>query len=97
MRCILVNQSDAVPAKNSACWKRYGELLCAQYASAERMRFHLLIVDSYAAQHPGGNERRAIQSVGIHLMTLCLFLHESGPAEGGGEMSVAVFTGNKTH
>lgn len=38
------------------------------------MAFHQLVVDTYAVQHPDGEDPRAIQSVGIHLMTLCLFL-----------------------
>ncbi len=38
------------------------------------MAFHQLIVDAYAVQHPDGDDPRAIQSVGIHLMSLCLFL-----------------------
>lgn len=57
-----------------ACWARYGELLSAQYSDPERMAFHQLVVDTYAVQHPDGDDLRAIQSVGIHLMTLCLFL-----------------------
>lgn len=59
---------------SSACWARYGELLAAQYSDPARMAFHQLIVDSYAVQHPDGDDPRTIQSVGIHLMTLCLFL-----------------------
>jgi uncharacterized protein DUF5946 len=66
-----------------ACWARYGDLLAAQYASPERMAFHQLVVDSYAVQHPDGADRRAIQSVGIHLMTLCLFIERgTDPALG---------------
>ncbi|MGI8714468.1 MAG: DUF5946 family protein [Solirubrobacteraceae bacterium] len=57
-----------------ACWARYGELLAVQYADPRRMAFHQLIVDTYAVQHPDGDDSRAIQSVGLHLMTLCLFL-----------------------
>jgi len=62
-----------------ACWVRYGDLLAAQYADPRRMAFHQLVVDTYAVQHPDGDDARAIQSVGIHLMTLCLFL-ERGAA-----------------
>lgn len=57
-----------------ACWARYGELLAVQYSDPERMAFHQLVVDTYAVQHPGGDDPRAIRSVGIHLMTLFLFL-----------------------
>jgi hypothetical protein len=53
---------------------RYGDLLATQYANPQRMAFHQLVVDTYAVQHPDGDDPRAIRSVGIHLMTLCLFL-----------------------
>lgn len=47
------------------------------------MGFHQLVVDSYAVQHPGDDDPRAIRSVGLHLMTLCLFLeHGVDPALG---------------
>jgi Family of unknown function (DUF5946) len=66
-----------------ACWTRYGDLLAAQYADRRRMAFHQLVVDAYAVQHPDGQDPRAIQSVGIHLMTLCLFLeHGIDPSLG---------------
>ncbi len=59
-----------------ACWSSYGELLAADYASPARMRFHQLVVDAYAVQHPGSDDPRAVRSVGIHLMTLALFLED---------------------
>jgi hypothetical protein len=65
------------------CWRVFGELVAADYSSAARMAFHQLIVDAYAAQHPGQGDRRQVQSVGLHLMTLCLFLeHGVDPALG---------------
>ncbi len=70
---------------SAACWGAYGKLLAAQYNDPKRMQFHQLVVDSYAVQHPGGDDPRAVRSVGIHLMTLCLFLeHGSDPALGTG-------------
>ena len=66
-----------------ACWQRYSELLAAQYADPQRMAFHQLVVDAYAVQHPDGRDPRAVQSVGIHLMTLCMFLERgTDPALG---------------
>ena len=60
------------------CWSSFSRLLAAQYSDPERMAFHQLVVDAYAVQHPGRAnpepDPRAVQSVGIHLMTLCLFL-----------------------
>lgn len=47
------------------------------------MQFHQVVVDAYAAQHPGEDGPQQIQSVGLHLMTLCLFLeHDADPALG---------------
>lgn len=61
---------------SAGCWQRYGELLAAQYADQQRMAFHQLVVDTYAVQHPGAGDARAIQSVGIHLMTLSMFIEQ---------------------
>jgi len=65
-----------IPSSPS-CWHRYGELLAAQYSNASRMAFHQVVVDAYAVQHPDGDDLRAVQSVGIHLMTLCLFVERA--------------------
>ena len=56
------------------CWKAFGELLAREYADRALFAVHRLSVDSYAVQHPGGTSRQAIQSVGVHLARLCLFL-----------------------
>jgi hypothetical protein len=69
-----------------ACWRAFGQLLAADYSTPERMAFHQIVVDAYAAQHPGDGgpqEVQQVQSVGLHLMTLCLFLeHDTDPAQG---------------
>lgn len=66
-----------------ACWSAFGELLAADYSSPERQALHQLVVDAYAAQHPGEGLREQVQSVGLHLMTLCLFLEQGAdPALG---------------
>jgi hypothetical protein len=59
---------------SAGCWDAFGQVLAADYSSPERMAFHQLVVDAYAAQHPGGDTPQQIQSVGLHLMTLCSFL-----------------------
>jgi hypothetical protein len=69
------------------CWAAFGRLLAVQYGDSTRMAYHQLVVDAYAVQHPGAGgqdpDPRAVQSVGIHLMTLCLFLeHGADPALG---------------
>lgn len=57
------------------CWELYGELLATGPAGQ-------LAVDAYAVQHPGIQERRAIQSVGAHLVSLCArFEHGWQPSQ----------------
>jgi hypothetical protein len=68
---------------SAACWALYGELLAREYEDAELFARHQLTVDTYAVQHPGVEERRSAQSVGLHLMTLCLVLERGAdPADG---------------
>ena len=75
--------THAYMTSSPACSATFGELVAADYSAPERMSFHQLVVDSYAAQHPGGDDRRQVQSVGLHLMTLCLFLERNvDPARG---------------
>ena len=66
------------------CWAAFGEVLALDFSDPGRRAFHQVVVDAYAAQHPGdGSDRRQPQSVGLHLMTLCLFLeHGVDPALG---------------
>lgn len=54
---------------SAACWDRYGRLLAGVPAIAPGSRSSLL-VDAYAAQHPGTPSPQAIQSVACHLVTL---------------------------
>lgn len=57
-----------------ACWRSFSQLLATIYSAVDRLAFRQLVVDAYAAQHPGEGRREPVQSVGIHLMTLSLFL-----------------------
>lgn len=66
-----------------ACWGLFGELLAREFGDPAYFVVHQLTVDAYAAQHPGARERRTIQSVGLHLMTLSLFCEQGAdPREG---------------
>ena len=68
---------------SASCWDRYGELLAREFGDVAYFRIHQVTVDAYAVQHPGKPERRAIQSVGLHLMTLGLFVeHGADPSMG---------------
>ena len=63
-----------------ACWRAFGEVLAAEYGDPKLMDVHRLSVDTYAVQHPGdGADRRAVQSVGLHLARLMLQLENPRP------------------
>ncbi len=60
----------------SACWTRFSEIDFALPPIAMAR----LVIDSYMVQHPGKPERRAIQSVCLHLTGLCLVLEHELPS-----------------
>jgi hypothetical protein len=66
-----------------ACWALYGRVLDRAYSDAACRDVLQVVVDTYACQHPGEPGRRSAQSVGIHLMTLCMVLEDGAdPREG---------------
>lgn len=64
------------------CWARFTELHVLGAAPASGQ----LLVDTYAAQHPGVAQRRAAQSVCVHLISLCAALERGWPPERGPEL-----------
>ena len=56
------------------CWAAYTELLGRELSDPTLAGVHMLSVDVYMAQHPGGPGRQAGQSVWVHLVGLCLVL-----------------------
>ena len=65
------------------CWAAYGEVLAREYADPTLFaRVHRRTVDTYAVQHPGQPSPQSIQSVALHLVSLCLVLeHGATPHE----------------
>ncbi len=59
---------------SAACWAAYGEVMAREYSDPHRLDYYRLSVDAYAVQHPGQSSRQTIQSVGVHLIRLCLLL-----------------------
>jgi hypothetical protein len=57
-----------------ACWAAFGRVLAREYSDLRYFEVHRLAVDAYAVQHPGVPSRQSIQSIGVHLVRLCLFL-----------------------
>ena len=59
------------------CWHLYGQVLAREYADPAFGALHRLTVDAYAVQHPGRPSPQAIQSVCVHLLSLCLVLERN--------------------
>jgi len=58
-------------------------MLASPWRSPRLAAVHQTVVDAYAGQHAGGISRREVQSVGLCLMTLCLFVEDGvDPAQG---------------
>jgi hypothetical protein len=60
------------------CWATFGALLLEPFGAAGSGQ---LLTDAYAVQHPGVPERRAIQSVCLHLILLCATLERGWPPQ----------------
>ncbi len=66
------------------CWALYTAMLGHEFGNWEAAT-HRLSVDTYAVQHPGTSARQAaVNSVGIHLIALCLVFRLE-PAGGAGD------------
>ncbi len=59
---------------SAGCWAAYGEVLAREYTDPRYADIHRLTVDAYAVQHPGRPSPQSIQSVAVHLISLCLIL-----------------------
>lgn len=63
-----------------ACFAAFNTLLVEEYSSPALKDVHRFTVDTWAVQHPGSkDERRAIQSVGLHLARLFLQVQSPRP------------------
>jgi hypothetical protein len=78
---------------SAGCWALYGEVLAREYSDAAYFGVHRLTVDAYAVQHPGQPSPQSVQSVAIHLISLCLSFEHGLPA---GEASAAMQQAAKT-
>jgi hypothetical protein len=70
--------THAYVGASAACWRLFSKLSTDPFARREGTRLRRLVVDAYAAQHPGTEHRRATQSVAVHLMGLCVLLERDG-------------------
>jgi hypothetical protein len=72
------------------CWSLFNQVAVQQYEVAS-FDLRRMAVDAYAVQHPGTTDRRAVQSVAVHLISL-YFVLERGltPTEATDKMRVAL-------
>ncbi len=68
-------------SSSPGCWSVYSKVLAREYSDPTYFEVHRLTVDVYSAQHPCSTDRQSIQSVGVHLIRLCLFLEHGLTAE----------------
>lgn len=72
--------THAYMTSSPACWAAFGRLLAQEYLQPRLEGAHRLSVDAYAVQHPGDPaDRRAVQSVGLHLARLMVQLETPRP------------------
>ncbi len=60
------------------CWALFNQVAVKQYEIAS-FDLRRMTVDAYAVQHPGTTDRRAIQSVAVHLISLYFVLERGLP------------------
>lgn len=76
----------AYMSPSPACWERYGEVLAREYSDRGYWQSHRLLTDAYCGQHSIGSDRRARQSLWIHLAALILHFEQGAP-----EQSIVTF------
>ena len=81
---VLYPEAEITPhaylGGSTGCWAAYTKLLAREYEDARYFAAHRYTVDAYTTQHPGDqSDRRAAQSVNIHLAALCALIDQERP------------------
>lgn len=85
----VAGPTHAYVASSPECWALFSRTL--------HEVDHRLLTDAYMAQHPDGDDRRQLQSVAVHLVTLRAVLVEGLPIESASRItSAAVALGKAT-
>jgi hypothetical protein len=66
--------THAYVGASAACWRLYGQLSTLSWGPGQGLPLGRLVADTYRVQHPGKRQIRAVQSVAVHLMGLCMVL-----------------------
>ncbi len=73
--------THAYMSPSAACWAMYGEVLAREYSELGYWKSHRLLVDAYCGHHSVGDDRRARQSLWIHIAALILHFEDSAAEE----------------
>ena len=80
-----------------ACWQIYTTLEAGGYSIVGRDKYGSLLIDAYAAQHPGDDSPQSRQSVAVHLVTLWAILRAGADVDKAIDIRVrAVSVGKRT-
>jgi hypothetical protein len=71
---IYKGPRHAYVGASAACWRLYGEIGALSWGPSGALPLDRLVVNTYRVQHPGKRQVRAVQSVAVHLMGLCMVL-----------------------
>lgn len=69
----------AYMSPSAGCWARYGEILAREFSNAANFASHRRLVDAYCGHHSIGRDRRARQSLHIHMAGLMLHFEDHLP------------------
>lgn len=64
---------------SAGCWQLYGNVLAKEFGDVLYGVAHPFSVDAYAVQHPGSPSPQTIQSLAVHLISLCLVFENGVP------------------
>lgn len=68
--------AHAYMSPSPACWARYGQVLAREFSDREYWASHRLLTDAYCGHHSIGEDRRARQSLYIHMAGLMLHFED---------------------
>jgi hypothetical protein len=78
---VHAGPTHAYLGASPACWRLYGQASTLSWGQRDGLPLLRLVVNAYGAQHPGTNQVRAVKSVAVHLMGLCMILERGAQAE----------------
>jgi hypothetical protein len=71
---VYKGPTHAYVGASPACWRLYGQVSTLSWGVSLGLPLGRLVGDTYRVQHPGTPQVRAVQSVAVHLMGLCMVL-----------------------